>query len=53
MDRLLGYVDFRTSILMVQEAYDTHPRDAAGCDIIYKARTPEVSASATARAECR
>ena len=39
LDRLLGYVDFRTSILagacwgtMVQEAYDTHPPRSAGCE---------------------
>jgi len=45
LDRLLGYIDFRTAILqgeladftcllgtMVQEAYDTHPQIRAACD---------------------
>jgi TetR/AcrR family transcriptional repressor of nem operon len=45
LDRLLGYIDFRTSIIdgpipeftcllgtMVQEAYDTHPAIRLACD---------------------
>jgi TetR/AcrR family transcriptional repressor of nem operon len=56
LDRLLGYVDFRTSILagpvpeftcllgtMVQEAYDTHPAICRACDAYIGAHVAEVA----------
>jgi TetR/AcrR family transcriptional regulator, transcriptional repressor for nem operon len=64
LDRLLGYVDFRTAILagpvpeftcllgtMVQEAYDTHPAIRRACDAYIGAHAAEVAkdiAAATA-----
>ena len=55
LDRLLGYVDFRTTILagpvsqftcllgtMVQEAYDTHPAICRACDTYISAHAAEV-----------
>jgi TetR/AcrR family transcriptional repressor of nem operon len=56
LDRLLGYVDFRTAILagpvpeftcllgtMVQEAYDTHPAIRRACDTYIGAHAAEVA----------
>jgi TetR/AcrR family transcriptional regulator, transcriptional repressor for nem operon len=56
LDRLLGYVDFRTAILtgpvpeftcllgtMVQEAYDTHPAIRHACDTYIGAHVAEVA----------
>jgi TetR/AcrR family transcriptional repressor of nem operon len=56
LDRLLGYVDFRTTILtgpipeftcllgtMVQEAYDTHPAIRRACDTHIGAHVEEVA----------
>jgi TetR/AcrR family transcriptional repressor of nem operon len=56
LDRLLGYVDFRTAILagpvpeftcllgtMVQEAYDTHPAIRRACDAYIGAHAAEVA----------
>lgn len=56
LDRLLGYVDFRSSILrgdlpeftcllgtMVQEAYETHPAIRDACDRYISAHAAEVS----------
>jgi TetR/AcrR family transcriptional repressor of nem operon len=56
LDRLLGYVDFRTSILagpvpeftcllgtMVQEAYDAHPAICRACDAYIGAHVAEVA----------
>ena len=56
LDRLLGYIDFRTSILagpipkftcllgtMVQEAYDTHPAIRQACDTYIGAHADEVA----------
>jgi len=60
LDRLLGYIDFRKSILlgelpeytcllgtMVQETYETHPAIGEACDrfIMWHARTVEVLAA--------
>ena len=56
LDRLLGYVDFRSSLLtgplagftcllgtMVQEAYDTHPAIRRACDTYISAHAAEVA----------
>jgi TetR/AcrR family transcriptional regulator, transcriptional repressor for nem operon len=56
LDRLLGYIDFRTEILagpvpkftcllgtMVQEAYDTHPAIRKACDTYIGAHAAEVA----------
>jgi TetR/AcrR family transcriptional repressor of nem operon len=56
LDRLLGYVDFRTAILagpvpqftcllgtMVQEAYDTHPTIRRACEAYIAAHAAEVT----------
>jgi TetR/AcrR family transcriptional repressor of nem operon len=56
LDRLLGYIDFRTQILagpvpkftcllgtMVQEAYDTHPAIRQACDTYIGAHAAEVA----------
>jgi TetR/AcrR family transcriptional regulator, transcriptional repressor for nem operon len=56
LDRLLGYIDFRTEILvgpvpkftcllgtMVQEAYDTHPAIRQACDTYIGAHAKEVA----------
>jgi TetR/AcrR family transcriptional repressor of nem operon len=56
LDRLLGYIDFRTAILagpvpkftcllgtMVQEAYDTHPAIRQACDTYIGAHAAEVA----------
>jgi TetR/AcrR family transcriptional repressor of nem operon len=56
LDRLLGYVDFRTAILtgplpgftcllgtMVQEAYDTHPAIREACDAYISGHAAEVA----------
>jgi len=61
LDRLLGYVDFRTAILsgpvpeftcllgtMVQEAYDTHPAIRHACDTYIGAHIAEVAKDITA-----
>jgi TetR/AcrR family transcriptional regulator, transcriptional repressor for nem operon len=56
LDRLLGYIDFRTALLagalpeftcllgtMVQEAYDTHPAIRQACDTYIGAHAAEVA----------
>jgi TetR/AcrR family transcriptional regulator, transcriptional repressor for nem operon len=56
LDRLLGYIDFRTAILagpipeftcllgtMVQEAYDTHPAIRRACDTYISAHAADVA----------
>jgi TetR/AcrR family transcriptional regulator, transcriptional repressor for nem operon len=56
LDRLLGYIDFRTTILagpipeftcllgtMVQEAYDTHPAIRRACDTYISAHSADVA----------
>jgi TetR/AcrR family transcriptional repressor of nem operon len=56
LDRLLGYLEFRTAILtgpipeftcllgtMVQEAYDTHPAIRRACDTHIRAHAAEVA----------
>src|SRR5262250_729657 len=56
LDRLLGYINFRTQILpgpvpgftcllgtMVQEAYDTHPAIRQACDAYISAHAAEVA----------
>jgi len=56
LDRVLGYIDFRTAILdgplyeftcllgtMVQEAYDTHPAIRRACDTYISAHAAEVA----------
>src|SRR5258707_164968 len=56
LDRLLGYIDFRTAILegpipeftcllgtMVQEAYDTHPAIRDACDVHLAAHAADLA----------
>jgi TetR/AcrR family transcriptional repressor of nem operon len=56
LDRLLGYIDFRTALLagalpeftcllgtMVQETYDTHPAIRQACDTYIGAHAAEVA----------